>query len=375
MLQNIFDIPLNKASIDSMTVFVELDKIIVKDYKLVTPYKVFYDDTAEIIDELHNPRPVYLETDGIKFRFSKVVWTHPKTKETKEMICITVSTKMLKYKYFQGLNKDNVTDVVNFINSHGIIEITVDTFLQSTVNDIDLCVNYHLEFNAYKSALVMLHHMVKQSKKHLVEIFPKRENMRVDDNFGLTFSKRETASIGNPFVKFYNKAFELINNSTEFYNAFIFPQIKQGLKIDNIIRKEMTIKNAKHKDNVLKKHVTSVEKLQTVNDLFTLSQIELDTICNVQLKYYYEKREFSVSSDLSPMDKLISYYMFELVQKGCDKVALLYPLKLIDCKRTRSRTKKKIEQLMDITFTENYMENKLKENSLSNQFIKMLEIW
>ena len=373
---NHFDIPLNVGLIDSLTLFVELEKIKVIDYKLITPFQVYYEDTAEIIEDLNPPKPIYIDSNGIRFRFSKVVWTHPKTNETKEMVCITITAKMLRERYFEGINKDNIKDICEYINSHNIISIDLETLLNANVNDVDICMNYRLEFKAYQSALKMLYDMVKPSKKHAVELYPRNENQRINENIGLSYSRRETAKIGTPFIKFYNKAYELVNNSVEFYNLYIFPQLRYGLTLKNLIRKEITIRNAQHKASLLKKRlVTSTDKLQTLNDFLQLKQKELDLIINVQLKTYYEKKQFSVSSELTSIEKVLSYYMFELVERGMDKVMLQYPLKMIDCKVNRSRTKKKLEQIMDLTFNENYMEEKLNENSIANQFIKMQNIW
>ena len=373
---NHFDIPLNVGLIDSLTLFVELEKIKVIDYKLITPFQVYYEDTAEIIEDLNPPKPIYIDSNGIRFRFSKVVWTHPKTKETKEMICITITAKMLRERYFEGINKDNIKDICEYINSHKIISIHLQTLLEATVNDIDICMNYRLEFSAYQSALKMLYEMVKPSKKHAVELYPRNESQRINENIGLAFSKRETAKIGTPFVKFYNKAFELVNNSAEFYNLYIFPQLRYGMTIKNLIRKECTIRNSTHKANLIKyKLVRSTDKLKSLNDVLGLTQKELDLIINRQLKFYYEKKQFSVSSELTSIEKVLSYYMYELVERGMDKVLLQYPLKLIDCKVNRSRTKKKLKQIMDITFKENYMEEKLNENSIANDFIKMQDLW
>lgn len=375
MLQNYFEVPLNVGLVDSLKMFIELSQVEVIDYKLITPYKIFYEETSEFIDEINPPKPVIIEQNGIKLRYSLVSWTHPKTKITKQMLCLTVSTKLLRENYFQGINKDNYTQLVDFINEKNIIKIDYETFLNATINDIDICVNYRLDFKPYQTSLKMLYDMVKDSKKHLVELFPKRETQRINENFGLTFNSRENALISSPFIKFYNKTFELINNSVDFYNTYIFPQLKYGLNINNLIRKETTIKNGKHKDYILKKYIKSTEKLQTLSDLFKLTQQELDTIANSQIKHYYEKRSFSISDDLPPMDKLLSYYMNELVNLGYDKNLLYYPLKLIKLDSTRSRTKKKLDTLIDITFNTDYMKNKLTANSTANEFIKMLELW
>lgn len=249
---NHFDIPLNVGLIDSLTLFVELEKIKVIDYKLITPFQVYYEDTAEIIEDLNPPKPIYIDSNGIRFRFSKVVWTHPKTNETKEMVCITITAKMLRERYFEGINKDNIKDICEYINSHNIISIDLETLLNANVNDVDICMNYRLEFKAYQSALKMLYDMVKPSKKHAVELYPRNENQRINENIGLSYSRRETAKIGTPFIKFYNKAYELVNNSVEFYNLYIFPQLRYGLTLKNLIRKEITIRNAQHKASLLK---------------------------------------------------------------------------------------------------------------------------
>lgn len=371
------EIPINTALVDSLRLFVELDKIKVVDYKLITPYQIFYNETAEIIDQLEPPKPVIVESKtGIKVRFNRVVWTHPKTKITTELIAITVSTKLLQARYFEGINKNNYKIIVDYINSLNIIHIDYETFLNSTINDIDFCINYRLNFDSYKTALIMLNDSVKDSKKHLVELYPKKETQRINENFGILFSKRDTSMISSPFVKFYNKTYELINNSTDFYNAYIFPQLAFGLDINNIVRKETTIKNEAHKRAVLKsKNIKSTETLKTLNDLFKLTQNELDYITNNQLKYYYDKKSFSPKSDLSPTEKFLSYYMHELVNRGFDKVFLLQPLNLIECKVTKSNTKKRMEKLIDITFDTDYLQNKLTQNSYANEFLKMQDLW
>lgn len=375
---NYNSIPFNVALIDSLTLFFELEKIEVVDYKLITPYAIFYDETSEIIDELNPPKAIFSDLNGIKFRTSRVVRTHPKTKISTEFISIMISTKMLRERYFEGINIDNIDLIVNYINEQKVIKITKQNILDAQFNDIDLCINYKLDFNSYKSSLFMLESMVKLSKRHLVQLYPRQENLRISENFGLLFNKRENACIGSPFVKFYNKTHELLNNSVEFYMNYIYPQLKYGLNINDIVRKEITIKNGKHKTSLFKKNlIKSVEKLQTLNDLFQLTQIELDMICNYQLKYYYEKKQFHCRHDLSPTDKILSYQMFELVNMGKSKLQIYEPLNLIDCKVARSRMKKKMDELMNYAFDYDldYFNKKLEENSIANQFIKMQDIW
>lgn len=374
---NLNPIPINKALIDSFTVFIPLENVQILDYKLTEPYKIFYDTTSEIIEELNPPKPIFSDVNGIRFRFSLVVWTHPKTRETQNLISITVTSKFLKEHYFEGINADNVKNVVDHINAQNVIKLDLQTFLNSSVNDIDFCVNYYLQFDAYKTALRMLYEYVKPSKKPFVEMYPRKETETIKKNYGLTFSNRFTASISKPFIKYYHKENELLENSTEFYNTYIYPHLSPANNIKDLIRKEVTIKNSVHKASLIKKSLVPVDNnLKTVSDLLRLPQYNLDLITNVQLKQYFEKRSFSVSEDLSSMEKILVYYITELIDKASyDKLSLLFPLTLIDCKVNRSRTKKKLSSLIDIATSTDFVAKKIEENSFANEFLRMQNIW
>ena len=370
-------IPYNVGLIDSLTIYLPLDKIQVIDERLISEYQVYYPETGEIIEDLNPPKPILIKDNGINFRFNRVVFPpNIIKKETTELIRLTLTSKMLFGRYFEGINIDNLQMIVDYINTRQIIRFDLDTALNSICNDIDICINYNLDFEPYKQSLQYLKKMVKASKQHEVTLYPRKETFKNDKNYGIEFSNRDSAKIGSPFCKFYNKTEELLTNSADFYNKYLFPQLRYGLSIDNIIRKEITIKNNAVKQNLRKKKlVNSENQLSTLKDVLSISQTELTTICNVQLKYYYEKKQFSISSDLSPTDKIISYYMHKLVELGADKLTLQEPLTLFDCKVQKARTKKQILKLIDITFDTEYLTKQLEQNSITNQFIKMQNLW
>lgn len=370
-------IPLNVGLIDSLTIYLPIDKITIIDERLVSEYQVYYPNTGEIIDDLNPPKPIIINDNGINFRFNRVVFPpNVLKKESTELIRLTFTTKMLFERYFEGINIDNISMIIDYINSRNIIHFDLDTALNSICNDIDICINYNLDFEPYKQSLLYLKKMVKPSKQHEVTLYPRKETFKNDKNYGIEFSNRDSAKIGSPFCKFYNKTEELLTKSSDFYNKYIFPQLSYGLNIDNIIRKEITIKNNAVKQNIRKKKlVNSENKLSNLKDILNITQTELTTICNVQLKYYFEKKQFSVKSDLSPTDKIISYYMNKLVELGADKSTLQEPLNLFDCKTQKSISKKKILNLINITFDTEYLQKELSKNSFANQFIKMQKLW
>lgn len=369
-------IPLNVGLIDSLTIYLPLDKITVIDERLTSEYCVYYPDTGLLVEDLNPPKPILINDNGINFRFNRVVFPPQKDKPAQTLIRLTLTSKMLFERYFEGLNLENLQMIIDYINTRNIIKLDLETALNSICNDIDICINYVLDFDAYKESLFYLKKMVKQSKQHQVSVFPRKQTFKNDKNYGIQFGDRDKGSIGSPFCKFYNKTNELLTNSAEFYNAYIFPQLRYGLNIDNLIRKEITIKNSAVKQNLIKRKIVNpLNYLCTLKDILNLTQTEKTTICNIQLKYYYEKKQFHISEDLSPTEKILSYYMNKIVELGGDKLTLQEPIMLFDCKVQKSVAKKKILKLIDITFDTEYLTKKLEQNSISNQFIKMQELW
>lgn len=375
-------VPLNVGLIDSLTIYLPLDKIQVIDNKLVDEFKVFYETTGELLDDLNPPKPILINDNGINFRFNKIVFPPRNNQPPQTFIRITLTCKMLFERYFEGINSYNIYSIVDYINTRNIIKVDYETVLNSICNDIDICINYNLLLEPYKESLKLLKKMGKSSKQHAIKLFPKKETQKKDLNIGIQFGERDKASISNPFCKFYNKTNELLTNSADFYNKYIFPQLKYGLNIDNLIRKETTIKNSSAKQNLKKKKLVSKNnELKILNDILQITPDQLTTICNIQLKYYYEKKQISISSELTPREKAFSMYMYQLVNDAkFDKVRLLEPLELFDSsipseKVQKAQLKKYLLEMMDITFNTQYLQQILTKNSYANEFIRMQNLW
>lgn len=369
-------IPLNVGLIDSLTIYLPLDKIQILDERLTAEYNIYYPNTGEIIDDLNPPKAMMVNDNGINFRISKVVFPPRNNEPPQELIRLTLTTKMLFERYFDGINIDNISSIVDYINSRKLLKFDLQTALDAITNDIDICINYNLLFEPYKESLYFFKKMVKPSKQHQVTIFPRKETFKLDKNYGIQFGERDKGSIGSPFCKFYNKTEELLTHSADFYNNYIYPQLRYGFNIDNIIRKEITIKNGAVKQNLIKKYLVNQNNpMKSLRDILSITPNQLTKICNIQLKYYFEKKEFHISEDLSPTDQIISYYMAKIVELGGDKLTLQEPLTLFETKEKKAVQRKKLLKLIDITFESNYLSKKMEQNSITNQFIKMQELW
>lgn len=385
-----YDIPTNTGLIDSLTIYLPIKDIEVINKKLVSDFVPYYPDLDKdntdlhecYSDEIYPPKPIPIQLNGINFRFNRVVF--PPNKENKEgleLIRLTLTTKMLRERYFQGINHDNLQIIIDYVNSFNIIKFDIKTALNSQCNDIDICINYRLQFNSYQESMYFLRKKVIPSKSHKVSIYPRKKTYDKDENFGLMFGDRDSGTVSTPFVKFYNKTNELLTNSTDFYNTYLFPQAKYGIDFNNIIRKEITIKNSAFKRSLHKKKLLPFgNTLKTLKDVLDLTTHELTKICNVQLKYYFSKREIHISDDLSPIEKALSYYQARLIELGEDKVSLLAPLTLFDTKNksekvAKTRLKTKLEHVMNRTLDTNYLDDLLTRNSIANEFIRLQEIW
>ncbi|SHF13838.1 hypothetical protein SAMN05444377_10479 [Flavobacterium fontis] len=383
--QNFFDIPLNQGLIDSLTVFLPLDKITIIDNRLTDEYMCYYPDNNDsglLIEELHPPKPIMINHNGINFRMNKVVLSELKDKrgnilrEHSEAIRLTLTAKMLHGEYFRGINNDNISRIVDYINTTNIIKIDTETILNSPCNDIDICINYRLDFDIFKESRKFLYNLVKDSKKHAVELFPAKETQKINKNIGLIYGDREKGLISTPFCKFYNKENELLTKSAEFYNIYLFPQLKYGLSIKNLIRKEITLRNNEQKKNLIKNgQVNKDNPLKTLKNILDITQDQLTEICNSTLRYYYDKKQFSIPDDLKPLEKILAGYMQQIINLGGDKLALIAPLDSISCKVTKSRTKAKIDELIKIVFSDDYIKKQAQKNEFMNDFLKLQSIW
>lgn len=101
-------IPLNVGLIDSLTIYLPLDKIQVLDERLTSEYCVYYPETGLLVEDLNPPKAMMINDNGINFRLNRVIFPPIKGQsEQQELIRLTLTSKMLFERYFEGLNIDN----------------------------------------------------------------------------------------------------------------------------------------------------------------------------------------------------------------------------------------------------------------------------
>lgn len=365
----------NIGLIDSLKLRIKKDDIVVVDPTFIMPFMKFYPDNNSFELSLNDSEPLTKIINGITYRYYFKCYPNPKTGVLEEFLVLQISAKMLKERYFEGLNKTNYHEIVKDINNQFIIKITEKAFLNGLVSDIDICINQLIDIKSYQTALSLLYNFSKSSVKPLLHLFESKNKNHQFINLGLDFNKREKAKNTTPYLKIYHKGLELERKSKTFFSYYLsgVESYNRSSFLNNLVRYEFTIKAYKHKEYLKEKKLLTTE-IKTLKDLFNVSSNELTNIAKSGINHYIEKTvKPKKIKDLSPIDNLLLHYMQQLIFKGEDRDSLKYYLHTIECPVTKSRIKTKINTLLKHLENENQtITNKLNENEKVLKFLGKL---
>lgn len=262
-----------------------------------------------------------------------------------EVIKIGFSAKTLKESYFDGINKLNIDDIVDFINSEGVLTVSKRDILESRVVDTDICVDYVLNSTSTEDFFKFSQAISSLKKATSPNLFNELKNK------GIEWSKREKVGKAyktKQFLKFYDKNLELKNKSQKFYDAYLKDNPFVKLVPDKQVRVETTIKNSAHWN-------TYGLEIKTLSDLLNLDLSKHLEILERPINYYLDgNKAVKHSAKLTPGEKkdllLIEYFMkvnsvdeINAVEMICN---YLYPLGISKNRNPRSRERKKLSKLL-----------------------------
>ncbi|SHL40065.1 hypothetical protein [Flavobacterium chilense] len=366
----------NTGLIDSLKIRVKLDKVKILDKRLITDFIAYYPDISHLDndgneqeklgDNYRKAEPFTKIIDGITYRFYIKAFIDSK-KIAHEYVVFQISAKMLKEKYFEGITAYNYRNIVDDINSFGVLSISRKDFLEGLVSDIDICINQLIDLKSLKTAFSLILQHPNAGKKPLLHHISQSNSLKNTNNLGLDFNKREKATNTTPYCKIYHKGFELLSKSNVFYKAFLEP-MKTSV-IDNLVRYEFTIKAHKHKEYLCKQGFKA--DFKTFADLLKAHPKELARIAKSGISHYLEKKVKSkVNAELNPSDIAMQFWIENLVKSGFDKEQLLGFTYLIDCPVGRSRMKSKAKKLIDdLTNRDKNLTIQIQNNERSNKFL------
>lgn len=356
-------IPVNIPFIDSLSLKLPLNDVTVIDTRLTSETLVVYTDTGEVetrindfgqIDDIvHPPKPIIIEKKGVKIRLSIVninlFDTVLNEKVPTKFINITLSSKMLKERYFEGINRNNIEYFYNEFMDFKVFKCSFRTFKKGIVSDVDVAINrYCSSLTAFSGALDALYLQSGTRSKYL-RLFGKTENQKKEGNIGLSFSDRNSARPSTPFIKFYHKQMELLHKSSEFNENYLY---NYQCEIVGLTRVEATVKNHKHKRRLAKYDVLPM--FRTLDDLLDINSQDLYNFVIFSLNAYITPRLRLKAPDLTPTDHIIFELLQNCVINGYDYDSLLSIADTFKASSksaegpTKSRIRKKITTLFDL---------------------------
>jgi hypothetical protein len=286
---------------------------------------------------------------------------------------------MAKQYYFQGITHQTLPTILNTINESNIIKLDIETLLNSNSFDIDVCQNFEIDFETYSQSIEQIKILILETKKHALQNVKTKKKFSNLKNVGLTFMDRNKASISLPHWIVYNKTNELKTNSLQFYETFIKPN---NIDIENIIRKEVTIKNYAMKQNLKNQNLVSEEnKLQTLNDTLNLSSQELTEINNSLPTTYFSKptKERKPITQLNYLDLIIYNTISLLIENGKSKQYIKDYLNVfssdVNGRKQKQRTFDKIDFIFEYIENDKLLFEKAKQNDKVWTFINDLKLW
>jgi hypothetical protein len=324
-----------KFSIDSCGIRLPINEVKILDSNIEALLITIVEDTGEIVRTEENNK-ITKEFKGIKSKFSIEIQFN-KSNVREEHLVITINSKMLKKRYFEGITSDNISEVHKYLMEQEAVSFSLETMLTAQAVDIDFKRDFTAKRETVIKALnVMYKNAVPQVKIDKgVKPFGLHKGFS-GDNIGLQFNKRETTSISTaPFMKIYNKTGDLLTKS----NLFALEHLEE--LPNDLWRTEFTIKN--------KKHLAMHKMGNTLGELLSTPQELIEEAYSKTLRAVMNKRlrEAMHSGLISPNDLLQVNSM--IINLDCGYTWAILKENLLGTLEGSNRTKKsyKLEELFE----------------------------
>jgi hypothetical protein len=347
-VQNAFQgaLPLSSGSepiaVDSFKCRIPLSMVNIKDQSIKGRWIMVHEDSGLVDDGVARYNSIFREQKGnVNVRWGLETQVTEKGRKQNDYLTIGIPSKLLGSNYFQGITSNNVQQVYRELQGMNVASFTYEDFInKSSCTDIDLKKDFVYEGDFVK-AIQEIRELVRPSKERGEGCRTFKERM----NQGIEFATRQTTSVKTaPYLKIYAKGVELLSNSKKFVNEFL---TSEDLK--NIIRMETTIKNKAHLELLYGHRESSVKVLMIMPQIDKERAFEHAIDCHLNPP----KARGKSTGDFKPTDWILYNSIKMILQTGADWGKVLESLlQEIDCKVTKARLRKRLNELHTIFLAE-----------------------
>lgn len=343
---------LEKIKIDSFKLRVPRVNVNFVDAKFSAEYQKVYTGTGEIDEHINLDKNKVDITNGITTRIGVV--HSMDTNGGGEYVVFQINAKQLEKKYFEGINRNNIKIIYNYLMSFNIVFCDYSVFLNGLISDIDLCFDFNITREGMQETNQRIYEkLLPYCYKYVSKPFRKKTNT------GLQFNDRAKATPSKPYCKIYHKTTELETKSEEFAKKYL-----KDIDYQNLGRFEFTIKNSMHKRHLKLNY-------QSLNDFLSIQQKRLEKFFFNGIKSYTMQTEIIREyKDISPTDRMLLECFNRLIARGSDKQNLYTILNIFDIPQEKSRMKKKLINLLENVDDK----NRLIANRESMEMLRILRL-
>ncbi len=378
-------IPIQQPFIDSLSIAIPFEKVAILDSRLGALKQTIYTETGELEnDEKINTRIVIVNPNGITTRYEKKELQYGF--ERKIVLNITLPAKLLKGRYFEGININNIYEIYKSYMRMKIVKFSFIDMMHSRPSDIDISRNFRNTPETFNSVLdTIITNLLPGKAVYVNDKFEKKSDIGGLTNLGLEINKRDKARPSVPHLILYYKHVELLTKSRVFYLKFLEKNYPRK-EIKNLARIEYTIKGSKHFDRLINMGLLE-SKPTTLIELLNIEPYRFTYIINSGVMDYIRNpfnnnNIVKTMKELSPTDRILLNFMSKLImykESSLEIMQVLEEFNPITEAQTKSRQKKKLNYLLDLLFVETpalkTIENKNKEvNEFFNDLLKPLVI-
>lgn len=259
-------------TIDSLTIWINFNKCKIIDEKLISETRTYYESTNEI-SEIQPKKAIIIKRGNNTITYRIGI----KQIGERKYIALTMSAKMLKEKYFEGITKENINEIYKIFIEEKIFKCEEETFKKALVMDIDICKTTYIKKRESFDRITEKIKRICKNNEAYINIEKKNEHKAIYLN------TREKGTTRKPFVKLYFKEIELKTKSKEFKDKYL-----KKYEIENLVRYEATIKNGKTIKSLNKQGI--IKEFKTLNQLLEIGKEELNKYIEYTLNQYKDNK-------------------------------------------------------------------------------------